>query len=302
MSKIIVHHPDDWTNLNAPFLKSIWNKSLQIELYSEDKTYDPNVHIFCASGLTTDWYSKFHARGHQIIIDHLWDSNLDECTTIENNVLTLRCRNWIWYNESLWYKSLGYNNYTPNRNYQNSFLMLMNLCKPHRDKIFKQINLNKALYSYVGKNIHINNDIEQTGSWERYFNPDWYDCTSFSVVAESMITLPTFISEKTFKPLAYYHPFIVWGSPYTLQYLHELGFETFPHIINEDYDNILDSNQRLTFICEQVDKLLLDYETIFNDFKTQEILRHNHNLFFDNGITKRFEDEIVGEILKFIMQ
>jgi hypothetical protein len=303
MNKVIVYHPDDWTNINAPFLQVIWNKFFQTEPYDKNKIYDTDKHVFWTGILNeTNWYLEYHNRGHKVVIDHLWESNLDDKTTIVDNILTLRCRNWIWYNESLWYKSLGYKDYIPNKTYKNSFLMLMNIQKDHRDKIFSAVNLSEALYSYVEKNIYIDGDTDRIDAWQRYFNPDWYNATSFSVVVETTTTTPTFISEKTFKPLAYYHPFLLWGSPYTLQYVKEIGFETFGHIIDESYDVVLDDDMRFAHICEQVNNLVKDHKTIFNDSRTQEILRHNHNLFFDDSIDKKFEDEIVGEILKFITQ
>lgn len=303
MSKIIVHHPDDWTNLNAPHLEFIWRKFFKLEAYNKNYNYDPKVHIFWSGHLfTNQWYQEFHKKGYQIIIDHLWDSDISQVSTISNNILTLRCKNYVWYNESLWYKHLGFDQYIPAKTRQNSFLMLMHLKKPHRDKIFQRINLSDALYSYIGKNIFIENDVEHTGHWQRHFCPAWYDNTSFSVVVETCTNLSTFISEKTFKPLAYYHPFVVWGSPFTLRYLHEVGFETFSHIIDERYDTELDNEKRLDAVCVEVNKLLLDFKNIFNNKQTQDILEHNHNLFFHSDIEQRFEKEIVGEVSKFIMQ
>lgn len=303
MNKIIVYHPDDWTNLNAPHLEPIWRKFFTLEGYGKNQNYDPKIHIFWSGHLFTDlWYREFQIKGHKVIIDHLWDSDVSQVSTVSNNTLTLRCKNYVWYNESLWYKDLGFDNYKTNRTGKNSFLMLMNLRKPHRDQIIKQINLKQALYSYVDKGIFLENDMQHTGHWQRHFCAEWYDNTNFSVVVETQTGLPTFISEKTFKPLAYYHPFVVWGSPYTLQYLHELGFQTFSHVIDEGYDLIQDDNKRLTAICSEVDKLLLDYTNIFNNKRTHDILKHNHDLFFHPSIRQRFEQEIVSEVLKFLMQ
>lgn len=304
MSKVIVYHPDEWTNLNAPFLVKIWKHFFSIESYDKNKKYSPNVHIFWASCLNTNngWYVEHHKRGHKIIIDYLWESDLSQVSLIENNILTLRYKNWFWYNESLWYRSLDYQNYKPNKTYQNTFLMLMNVSKLHRDQIFNKIDLNNALYSYVEKNIFIANDIDHAGSWQRYFCPQWYDNTSFSVVVETGISTPTFVSEKIFKPMAYYHPFLVWGSPFTLDYLHSVGFETFSHVIDESYDTVTNNNLRLKIICEQTNLLIQDYKNIFNDNKTQEILKHNHNLFFDSVMIEKFQEEIIGKVLEFINQ
>jgi hypothetical protein len=301
MSKTIVFHPNDWTNLNAPFLESIWKKFLQIEMYDDTKNYSPTKYVFWTGCLNRDkWYKTHHDNGGLVIIDHLWESNLEEVSTNTDNILTLRARNFIWYNESLWYKSFGYNNYQPNKTYKNSYLMLLNLVKFHRDAIIGKINLTDALYSYIGRGIYIDGDVEHIGSWQRFFNPNWYDNTSFSVVVETTTNAPTFISEKTFKPFAYYHPFILWGSPNTLQYVHELGFETFSHLFDEDYDTISDSIQRLNTICNLTKEILPNHKTMFLDKCTQDVLKHNHNLFFHDSIEQRFINDIVSQVLEFI--
>lgn len=300
MSKIVVYHPDDWTNLNAPFLESIWSKFFQTETYDNNKNYSPTKYVFWTGCLNKDqWYKKHHDNGGSVIIDHLWESNLEEVSTKNTNILTLRAKHFIWYNESLWYKSCNYNTYCPNKTYKNSYLMLMNLVRSHRDAIIKNINLTDALYSYIEKDIFIKDDTEHTGDWQRFFNTGWYNDTSFSLVVETKTTYPTFISEKTFKPLAYYHPFVVWGSPYTLSYLHELGFETFSHLFNEDYDSILDNSQRLATICNLVEEILPKHKTMFLDDRTQNILKHNHDLFFHDSIEQRFIEDIVSQILEF---
>jgi hypothetical protein len=183
--------------------------------------------------------------------------------------------------------------------------MLMHLKKPHRDHIIDKLSgvLDRALYSYVGAGITIPGDASSNdGNWQRYLNPAWYDSTAFSVVVETKISQPTFISEKIFKPVAYHHPFVVWGSAHSLQYLREQGFETFGHVIDESYDNELDNKKRLQMVGNITCNLSADYATIFNDKLTKEILEHNHNRFFAKDIEQRFEQEIVGDILKFIQQ
>jgi hypothetical protein len=304
--KILIKSADEHTNLDAPFLKHLWNRYFEIEIFNPDTVYDPDTHVLW-TGVTnrTQWYRSAHSQGVPLIIDNLWEANLTLRTEIKDNCMTLRCLNWIWYNESLWYRSLGYHTYLPKRTANYSFLMLMHLKKSHRDNIFDKLSgiLDQALYSYVGAGIAIAGDGDKNdGNWQRYLNPKWYDSTAFSVVVETMISQPTFISEKIFKPIAYYHPFVVWGSAYSLQYLREQGFKTFGHVIDESYDNETDPAKRLQMICDIACNLSADYATIFNDKLTKEILKHNHDRFFAEDIEQRFEQEIVGDILKFIQR
>lgn len=302
VDKIIVYHPDDFSNLMSPFLENIWNNFFKLENFESCKTYNVNQHIFWTSDLFgISWCEQFYQSGHKIIIDRLFSSNTIDEPSIKNNILDLCCKNWAWYNTCLWFKFEGYCDYVPRKNTEHSFLMLINKQKDFRDRLFDRINLTNGLYSYLARNISIANDTEHIGGWIVYFNPDWYDSTQFSIVCETSIDQPLTISEKTIKPIAHYHPYIVWGAPGILSYLKKLGFESFSHVIDETYDTIFDNNSRMDLICEQINLLNKNYKTIFSDKLTQEILEHNKNLFYNVSIVnENFKKEIIDPVLHFI--
>lgn len=88
---------------------------------------------------------------------------------------------------------------------------------------------------------------------DRYVNPRWYEDTSFSIVVESQAkSLAVNMTEKTFKPIQYGHPFIVFGNYYILKTLQQYGFKTYNMFFNEEYDNIIDSRVRAEFIADQI--------------------------------------------------
>lgn len=110
---------------------------------------------------------------------------------------------------------------------------------------------------------------------------DMWLSTYFSVVNETSVLPNTvFITEKTIRPMLYYHPFIVWGNPKTLEYLKKLGFETFPELFNENYDQIIDNDQRLACIVDNINNLcnkdLSEMHEIYQQIKPKLI--HNYNL------------------------
>lgn len=302
MSKsTLVRHPDDFLTLDSYYLRPLFDKHFNIEVFDPQKNYNPTQHIFITNCLfSKKWITPYYNNGHKYIIDYLWESFVGQKPTVHNNILELKCGNFFYYNESLWYKSLGYNNYKPNKTRKSTFLMLMNLVKPHRDLIFEKIDVKNALYSYVDKGIYIDGDVEHTGGWQRHFNPKWYDDTSYSVVVETTNQPPLFVTEKTFKAIAFFHPFVIWGAPCILKHLRKLGFETFSHIIDEKYDITFDNNTRLNYICEEITKMNSMHHTIFDDKKTQEILNHNHNLFFDESIESKFVCEVIEKMLEFV--
>lgn len=92
-----------------------------------------------------------------------------------------------------------------------------------------------------------------------------YEETYFSVVTEtnfftqpiygSYLETGRFLSEKTFKPIAKCHPFIVVTVPNFLDSVRELGYKTFSPWIDESYDTVLDDAQRLVKIVDEIKRL-----------------------------------------------
>ena len=54
----------------------------------------------------------------------------------------------------------------------------------------------------------------------------------------------TFLTEKTFKAIKNGHPFVIVGPQGSLSTLRELGYCTFDHAINNNYDNISNNTER----------------------------------------------------------
>lgn len=90
-----------------------------------------------------------------------------------------------------------------------------------------------------------------------------------------------FLTEKTFKPIACKHPFILVTMPNSLKLLHELGYKTFDGIIDENYDKEEDDTKRLLMIIQEIerwskmDKNILEY----NRKKMIEIVEYNYKIF-----------------------
>lgn len=78
----------------------------------------------------------------------------------------------------------------------------------------------------------------------------------FSVVAESeMRDRPARITEKPLKPLLNFHPFILLGNVGSLRLIKAYGFETYPGVFDERYDEEPDARTRLETIFQQSDRL-----------------------------------------------
>lgn len=109
-----------------------------------------------------------------------------------------------------------------------------------------------------------------------------YENTYFSLVSETFFfdNDAVFFTEKTFKPIAFKHPFILISSPLQLDSLRELGYKTFHPFINESYDTELDDTKRLKLILKEVERLVnLTQNELFEFIdNVVPIVEHNYKV------------------------
>lgn len=92
-------------------------------------------------------------------------------------------------------------------------------------------------------------DMEETMSF--------YDQTYFSVVSETCFfdDVGRFLTEKTFKPVAHRHPFILLAPARTLEFLRSQKYKTFHPYIDESYDLITDNMTRMKMVLAETERL-----------------------------------------------
>jgi hypothetical protein len=79
------------------------------------------------------------------------------------------------------------------------------------------------------------------------------------------------------------------------------GFETFSNLWSEDYDKILDDNQRFEAVTPVVFDAVKNYSTAQYDALTEQKLKHNKHHYFDTAlIHQRFQTEIIDVIQEFL--
>ena len=294
MSKItLITHRTDFSSIKSAYLQPIFFEYFNIVEFDPTATYDKNSIVVTNCLNKNNWYKNLD---YKIIVDNLWEVR----QPVNFNAHVWINKNWFWYNEALWYIALGYNNYIPLKTYNKLALMPMRLGRPHRDQLLIAMTpyLDQMIYSYNARGIFLPNDADEvSGSWQRFFNRQWYDDTYFSIVAESTVSTPElFITEKTLKPIAYQHPFLILGQPKVLDYLRSQGFETYNNIFDESYDDEYDLDKRLEKIINNVK----EFNQIPYDAITLEKLIHNQNLFFNKElIIERIRKEIIEPTLEY---
>jgi hypothetical protein len=108
-----------------------------------------------------------------------------------------------------------------------------------------------------------------------------------SIVTETFYNGPElFFSEKIFNSMLYNHFFVYLGPAHSLKYLRSKGFKTWAHIINESYDDIENSAERLyavtNAINEFVAKPINEIEQLYAE--NIDIINHNKNLVLATDI------------------
>lgn len=99
------------------------------------------------------------------------------------------------------------------------------------------------------------------------------------------------VSEKTYKPIAAKHPFIMMSCAGFLQLLKDVGYKTFHPYINEAYDLESDDRKRLNMIIDEIERLnaFTDAEWIDWQRNIESIVNYNYQHFRNSiqyGITK----------------
>lgn len=89
------------------------------------------------------------------------------------------------------------------------------------------------------------------------FTYDIIQKSFLNIITETCYTSPFVnISEKTIKPIICKRPFLMLGTPGSLQHLHNLGFKTFDNWWDEGYDLELDHAKRLEKVYYIADNIL----------------------------------------------
>jgi hypothetical protein len=104
-------------------------------------------------------------------------------------------------------------------------------------------------------------------------------------------------TEKAWKPITNFHPFIFVANAGSLEKLKAYGFKTFHPFIDESYDNIDNTGERFLAIEKEINKLCLKpIEEIHEWYwSIEETLKHNYYHFYKKFIKierERFINEI----------
>ena len=302
--KLLINR-DDKTSFRQALLQRLVEPHFDIVTWQEGVNYSRNDHVLVVNALkdvnSSYWYRPYLNDSYKIVLDNLYESSqmMHKFPDPVENCFVLQNQNWFWYSESGMNK-VEWRNYRPAKTYQKLALLPMRQRRQHRDALLVHLAeiLDQLIWSYTSHGRTLPNDnVIDSVNFQRHFNPEWYNNTYFSIVAETLVDAPEiFVTEKTFKPIAFYHPFVAMAQAGHLKYLRDMGFETFDNLFDESYDNINNYTERLTALVTAVK----NFDPVPYDLLTLQKLEHNHNRFYDQSLTdSRVINEIINPIIAY---
>jgi len=141
----------------------------------------------------------------------------------------------------------------------------------------------KTLYDKIPHNLQVEplSNFTNVSAWNdttsvSYLNTYFYICSeTFTQVHGDYKS----ITEKVFKPMVNYLPFVFVAYPGALQLLRNLGFKTFHPFIDESYDTELNESKRLNMLGKEIKRICsMSKEELHVWYWSMEsILRHNRS-------------------------
>ncbi len=143
-------------------------------------------------------------------------------------------------------------------------------------------------------------DLSKTKHSYDRFDIKYYLDSYFQIVTGNNFTNfddQLIFSEKIWKPITNFQPFIYLDDVGALEQLREYGFKTFSPYIDESYDNIYDIDERFEAIMSEIQKLCDKSIQDIHDWywSIQETLKHNHYHFYENFIPNH-KKHLLGQI------
>ena len=284
---VLICHDQEPLNFDLYLDKNI-NKeifSMQENLYGFCFV-DENLRQCCPDGFQNHWL---------ILHSELNSPELDkyECTKKFIGV--------YWWSHAIisldWYRFAKYDKNLKKQKTQKRFLIYARALEGTRS--YRKILLDKIQHSLVANFCQIGSfdcDVSVDSDASAIYNAEDFAKTDISVVLETVFDSRIHLTEKTLRPIACGHPFVLVAGPGSLEYIRKYGFKTFSPWINEEYDKELDTEKRLQKIYSELERLsnLNEEEFSYVIKECVKIADYNKQVFF----SKKSFNHLIEELVK----
>ena len=135
-----------------------------------------------------------------------------------------------------------------------------------------------------------------------------HDHTLFQIVNETLVenhdNTVMFYSEKTFRPIAYFQPFVIYGVKGINQHLKTIGYKTYEQWFDYDFDSepddVLRYKKLLAMVedtCKMLDSMTKTQKIEWR-FQNEGLLKHNINTMQNSEYSKKKLKPFVNKLEK----
>lgn len=253
----------------------IHSEKNSVDLAKYEQAGFVGVHYWAHSVIARDWY-RFAQQDHR----------LQYCSQPQNKFL-IYCRDWSHRRE---YRLKFLELLVQNNLHQHSATSVMHVNS--EDVHFTQHRFSNPEFELDRPELISqikNNNFSSHAS--AYYDFEDYINSEVSVVLETVFDDGrVHLTEKTLRPIACGHPFILAAGPGSLEYIKSYGFKTFAPLIDESYDQEPNSLKRLEKIIQAMNKIknLTDQELA----ELRSIAQYNKQHFFSDEFFNAVKSEL----------
>jgi hypothetical protein len=259
------------------------------ESIKQDNSSDVNKHV----NLHNDDFFLYRSKGIYNPIIAVSEINSNDVARVTNNS---HIPFYFWSNAFLsryWYSmyEMLFPTTINSKNRFGCYIRDVTGTRKYRKNILQMLeNSNIDVYCPI-----LNNTIELSSDLSATI--DWVDQSKFDIhiVPETIFnTEKVHLTEKIFKPIVMYQPFILFGGPYSLKYLRSYGFKTFSELWNESYDCEENTDARFKKITDLISYLNnlnpMDYKKLIR--RANKIAEFNKEHFYSDKFYKILKSEL----------
>ena len=290
-----------WYN-EVPVVLCHDQEPLDFDLYSDDCLLEQLSHIpqkkninkyLDCKNLNLRWNTPNHKANYWVLLHS--ELNSPQVIQYESTGL-FKCAYW-WSHALIaldWYRFARYDNRLTDKSQpiKANFLVYARGTTGKRAyrKIFLEHlqHINSVQLGSIDPTAVVTSDSSAT------YNPQDFAQTRCSIVLETVYDQRIHLTEKTLRPIACGHPFMILNGPGALETIRSYGFKTFQPYINESYDSEKDPGKRMNMVLAEMRRINNSsekYQKYIWD-GCAEIAAYNKQLFFDDKFIWRVKTEL----------
>jgi len=167
------------------------------------------------------------------------------------------------------------------------------VCTHDNRQISQFINEAHTLNSYFHIVLETYSDYKSQKIKDNLFNEIKKNNTEITKDFLEQINSKAFVTEKSIKPLAMMQPFVIFGAPYQVRSLKEMGFNTFDKWIDHSYDIEIDDCRRMNLFLTELDRLFKIDEKTWSNLLFDMLPDLEFNYYKQLTYTKDFHSELI---------